>query len=86
MLIEGLTLDPSEWRLYTTRRDTPRQTDHDCGLYGVMFGMCVSVRLPLFLITKPRIKSAGVLLLLHLIDLQPERAGPLGAVGEYRGP
>ena len=43
MLIEGLTLDPSEWRLYTNRRDTPRQTDHDCGLYDVMFGMCVSV-------------------------------------------
>jgi hypothetical protein len=87
-MFEDMPIDLTEWCLYYNQRDTPRQSDHDCDLYNVMFGMSVSMRLPLSLITKARIKSSQVLLLLHLIDLQPERAKPLGEGGEYtpKGP
>ena len=84
MEIAGKLMNPKEWRLYTTRRDTPRQSDHDCGLYAVLFGMCVAMRLPLSLITRGRIRAARVFLLLHLIDLQPERAKPLGEGDEFK--
>jgi hypothetical protein len=84
MTIAGKSMNPAEWRLYSTRSDTPRQSDQDCGLYAVMFGMCAAKRLPLSVITKQRIKAARVLLLLHLIDLQPERARPLGEKGQYK--
>jgi Ulp1 family protease len=50
MEIEGKTLKPAEWRLYCCHCNTPRQRDHDCGLYAIMFAMCVSKRLPLSLI------------------------------------
>jgi hypothetical protein len=83
MEIEGKTLKPAEWRLYCCRRVTPRQSDHDSGLYAIMFAMCVSKRLPLSLITRRRIKASRVLLLCHLIGLQPERARPVGAMNEF---
>jgi hypothetical protein len=83
MEIEGKTLKPTEWRLYCCRHDTPRQRDHDCGVYAIMFAMCVSKRLPLSLITRRRIEASKVILLCHLIGLQPERAGPLGAMNEF---
>jgi hypothetical protein len=83
MEIEGKTLKPAEWRLYCCRRDTPRQRDHDCGLYAIMFAMCLSKRLPLSLITRRRVKASRVILLCHIIGLQPERARPLGAMNEF---
>jgi hypothetical protein len=83
MEIEGKTLKSAEWRLYCCRRDTPRQRDHDCGLYAIMFAMCVSKRLPLSLITRRRVKASRVILLCHIIGLQPERAQPLGAMNEF---
>jgi hypothetical protein len=83
MEIEGKTLKAAEWRLYCCRHDTPRQRDHDCGLYAIMFTMCVSKRLPLSLITRRRVKASRVILLCHLIGLQPERARPLGAMNEF---
>jgi hypothetical protein len=83
MEIEGKTLKPAEWCLYCCRRDTPRQRDYDCGLYAIMFAMCVSKRLPLSLITRRRVKASRVILLCHIIGLQPERARPLGAMNEF---
>jgi hypothetical protein len=84
MEIAGKPMNPKEWRLYTTRRDTPRQREDDCGLYAVLFGMCVAMRLPLTLLSRGRIRAARFFLLLHLIDLQPERAEPLGEVDEFK--
>ena len=79
MEIEGKPTNPGEWCLYTTRDDTPCQSDHDCGLYAVMYGMCVSMHLLLLLISRERIKASRVIHLCQLINLQPERAEPLGA-------
>jgi hypothetical protein len=45
--------------------------------------MCVSKRLPLSLNTRRRVKASRVILLCHLIGLQPERAQPLGAMNEF---
>ena len=88
MSLEGKELNAKEWRLYPTRReDTPMQTNSDCGLYTVLFGICVTQRCSLQTITRERIRAARCLLLLHLIDLQPEKAKPLmhGPVGrQYR--
>ena len=88
MSLEGKELNAKEWRLYPTRReDTPMQTYSDCGLYTVLFGICVAQRCSLQTITRERIRAARCLLLLHLIDLQPEKAKPLmhGPVGrKYR--
>ena len=83
MLIQGKHLNASEWRLYPTRSGTPTQTYADCGLYTVLFAMCVAKRYSLQIITRERIKAARCLLLLELINLQPEKAEPLthGPVG-----
>jgi Ulp1 family protease len=69
MEIECKTLKPAEWRLYCCRCNTPHQRDHDCGLYAIMFAMCVSKRLPLLLITRRRVKASRVIHLCHLIGL-----------------
>jgi Ulp1 family protease len=74
MEIEGKTLKPAEWRC---------QRDHDCGLYAIMFALCVSKRLPLSLITRRRIEASRVILLCHLIGPQPKSAGPLDAMNEF---
>jgi Ulp1 family protease len=58
MEIKGKPMNRAEGRLYTTRQDTPPQSDQDCGLYAVMFGMCVAMRLPLSLVTKNMIKAS----------------------------
>jgi hypothetical protein len=49
----------------------------------MVFAMCVSKRLPLSLITRRRIEASRVILLCHIIGLQQERAGPLGAMNEF---
>jgi hypothetical protein len=47
MSLEGKELNAKEWRLYPTRReDTPLQTYSDCGLYTVLFGICVAMHGP----------------------------------------
>jgi hypothetical protein len=51
MRIEGKRLDLNEWHLYDTCQDTPMQTYHNCGLYTVLFGLCVAKRYFLKIIT-----------------------------------
>jgi len=81
---EGKHLNVKEWRLYGTRLDCPQQNDgFNCGLFATMIGVCLANHLPLSIV-KARIKAARTLLLLHLIDLQPDRArppieGPIGS-------
>jgi hypothetical protein len=82
--IEGKPLNPAEWHLYCCYHDTPCQIGHDCGLYAVMFAMCVSKRLPLPLITRRRIKASQAILLCLRTGLQLERARPLGAMDEFK--
>jgi hypothetical protein len=83
MRIAGKKLDPAECCLYGTCPDTPRQTYSDCGLYTVLFGLCVAKRYFLKIINRERITAACCLLLLKLIDLDPKKAKPLfhGPVG-----
>jgi hypothetical protein len=83
MRIEGKQLNPKEWCLYGTRRETPMQRWYNCGLYTFLFGLCFAKRYSLEIITWERIAAARCLLLLKLIDLEPKNAEPLlqGPVG-----
>jgi hypothetical protein len=83
MRIAGKKLDPAGWCLYGTRPGTPQQTYSDCGLYTVLYGLCVAKRYFLKIINRERITAARCLLLLKLIDLAPKKAKPLlhGPVG-----
>jgi sentrin-specific protease 1 len=87
MAAEGKTLIEKEWCLYGTQNDTTRQRDgYNCGLFAVMFGVCVAKRIPWPVDLRARIANARCLLLNHIINVQPERAGPLrqGPVGLFR--
>ncbi len=84
MEIEGKPMNPAEWCLYGTRADSPRQREHDCGIYAVLFGLCVSMRLPVSLLSRQRIAASRVILLCHLVDIQPDKAEPLGAIDQYK--
>jgi Ulp1 family protease len=42
----GIHLDSSEWRLYPTRRTTPRQRNGlDCGAFSILYALHLGLRL-----------------------------------------
>jgi hypothetical protein len=69
MRIAGKKIDPAKWCLYGTHPGTPQQVYADCGLYTVLFGLCVAKRYFLRIINRERITAARCLLLLKLINL-----------------
>jgi Ulp1 family protease len=77
MMIARKKLNPAEWCLYGTRPGTPKQLYADCGLYTVLFRLCVAKRYFLRIINRERITAACCLLLLKLINLDPKKAKPL---------
>lgn len=83
MRLQGKQLNPDEWPLYPTHPDTPRHTYYDCGLYTVLFCLCVAKRSSLKIVTKERIAAVHCLLLLKLINIESNLAKPLnhGPVG-----
>jgi hypothetical protein len=87
MKIAGKHMNVNKWCLYTTHDDTTRQPNsHDWGfLYILMFGLCVGKLLPLKIITRECIVAAGCLLLLHLINIQPDSLPTCSQLGRSNG-
>jgi hypothetical protein len=81
--IAGKKLGPAKWCLYGTCPGTPQQIHSDCGLYTVLFRLCVAKRYFLRIVNRERITAARCLLLLKIIGLEPKNAKPLlhGPVG-----
>ncbi len=68
----GIRLDSSQWKLYTTRRSTPRQRNgYDCGVFSILFALHVGLRLNIDNINQAQISNVRCRLLLNLL----ERAG-----------
>jgi hypothetical protein len=71
----GIQLDPTEWRLYGTRRSTSRQHNgFDCGVYSL--GFCSAFRLNLTQLVPDQISRARCQMLLHLLEQAPEDEAP----------
>ena len=64
----GISLDSSQWKLYTTRRSTPRQRNgYDCGVFSILFDLHIGLCLNINNINQAQVSNIGCQLLLHLL-------------------
>ena len=67
MLVAGTILNKAEWQLLPSDSDTtPKQRNSDdCGIFMLLFGVCIAQGLPLGLVSQERVATARSLLILH---------------------
>jgi hypothetical protein len=70
----GIHLDSSEWKLYPTRRTTPRQRNgYDCGVFSILFALHIGLRLNNDNINQTQIPAIPCQMLLHLLKIAPAK-------------
>jgi Ulp1 family protease len=68
----GIHLDSSEWRLYPTRRLTPRQRNgYDCGVFSILFALHIGLHVNINNINQTQIPAIRCQMLLHLLKILP---------------
>jgi hypothetical protein len=68
----GIHLDSSEWKLYPTRRTTPRQRNgYDCGVFSILFALHIGLCLNINNINQTQIPAIHCQMLLHLLKIAP---------------
>ena len=66
----GIHLDSTKWRLYRTRRSTPRQRNgYDCGIFSILFALHAGLRLNLNNISQEHVPRVRCQMLLHLLQM-----------------
>ncbi len=66
----GIHLDYSKWRLYPTRRSTPRQRNrYNCGVFSILFALHIGLRLHIHNISQARIPTIRCQMLLHTLKI-----------------
>ncbi len=99
MQSEGQELISTDWCLYKTRDDNPRQRNgSDCGLFAIMLSLCIANDLPLNFVDQSIMERGRCQLWLHLMSLMkkkgevldlmtppPSRTSP-GSVLDLRSP
>ena len=70
MLNVGTILNKAEWQLLPSDSDTtPKQgNSDDCGIYMLLFAVCIAQGLPLALVSRKRVATARSLLILHFFE------------------
>jgi hypothetical protein len=67
----GIHLDSSEWKLYPTRRTTPRQRNcYDYGVFSILFALHIGLRRNIN-INQTQIPAIRCQMLLHLLKIAP---------------
>ncbi len=71
---EGKGLTSRDWCLYPTRSNQPMQANgYDCGVFAMMFSLCIAHDLPLNLVQQSIIKRGRCQLWNHLMSLIAEQ-------------
>ena len=70
----GIILEESEWNLYPPDiENTPQQNNgNDCGIFMLLFAVCIAQGLPLNLVTNDRVATARRLLIHHFLQKEKE--------------
>jgi hypothetical protein len=67
-------LDSSKWKLYPTRRTTPRQRNgYDCGVFSILFALHIGLRLNINNISQTQIPAILCQMLLQLLKIAPAK-------------
>ena len=67
----GRPIEAKNWHLYLSTPATPRQGNSwDCGIYMLLFGLCIAQGQSLALVTPERVDVARRLLLLHFLEME----------------
>jgi hypothetical protein len=73
MMTAGKHMNANKWHLC----NSPGQQNDGCGLNTILFSLCLAKRLPSKIIIREWIAADRYLLLLHPIDVEPDRVFPL---------
>ncbi len=74
MQSEGQELISTDWCLYKTRDDNPRQRNGwDCGLFAIMLSLCIANDLPLNFVDQSIMERGRCQLWLHLMSLMKKK-------------
>jgi Ulp1 family protease len=78
---EGTELKPQDWCLYKTRSSQSYQRNgYDCGLFSILFSLCIAKGLPLNLVNQSIMNDGRCQLWLHLMSLLKKSKKPLDLI------